>query len=359
MNKRKVYLTLQNGDVFQGYRFGSVGNVTGELVFSTGMVGYVETITDPECLGRIVVQTFPLVGNYGAMRSDMESKKAWASAFIVREVCDKPSNFRMETTLDEFMKEEGVVGIYGVDTRQLTKILREQGAMNARISDKPLTEAEKAELSAYQVEAGVKTIASTEKKVHACDGEKYTVALWNFGAKRTTIEGLVKNGCKVIDMPTASTSEEILALGADGVVITGGAGNPQECTEFVAEIKKIIGKIPVFGIEFGNLLLGMAFDGKTEKLTHDHRGAQPVKCKKTGKVYISSQNHGYALLEEGLKNAEVIYSNVNDGSCEGVEYEGYNAFGVQFAPESCSLTGEENPVYAKFFALMKKEKENA
>ena len=167
--KKKVYLTLQNGDVFQGYRFGAAGEATGELVFSTGMVGYVETLTDPANYGQIVVQTFPLIGNYGVMKSDVESKKAWVSAYVVRECCDTPSNFRCEGTLDAYLKEQGVVGIYGVDTRQLTKILREEGAMNARISDKPLSEEDVKTLFGYAPKDAVKTVAPVDKEEY---GEK-------------------------------------------------------------------------------------------------------------------------------------------------------------------------------------------
>ncbi|MBQ2701697.1 MAG: carbamoyl phosphate synthase small subunit [Clostridia bacterium] len=360
MEKKKVYLTLENGNVFQGYRFGGAGNVSGELVFSTGMVGYVETLTDPESYGKIVVQTFPLVGNYGVARSDMESKKVWASAFIVREVCDAPSNFRMEEDLETFMKEENVVGVYGVDTRQLTKILREEGAMNARISEKPLTDAELVALKNHKTENALSAVAPTEKTVYTAENANCTVALWNFGAKRSLIENLLKKGCNVISMPACSTAEEVLAQNADGVMIAGGAGDPVDGDAYLEEIKKILGKTAVFGVEFGHLLLARAFGAETKKQKHGHRGSnQPVKCVKCGRVYISSQNHGYAVVGESVKTGFVKFVSLNDGSCEGIDYEEYNAFGVQFDPESCSATGEENPLYKKFFAMMRKEKENA
>lgn len=360
MKKKKVYLTLQNGDVFQGYRFGADGNVTGELVFSTGMVGYVETLTDPESYGQMIVQTFPLVGNYGVMRSDMESKKVWASAFIVREKCDAPSNFRMEETLDEYLQKEGVVGVYGVDTRQLTKILREEGAMNARISDKPLTDEEWDDLIEYSVKEGIKTVAPTEKTIYERENATHTITLWNFGAKRSQIENLLERGCRVISMPPSSTAEEILDENGDGVMLVGGAGDPAESGGYVEEIKKLLGKTPVFGVGHGHLLLGMAFGAETVKQKHGHRGSnQPVRCKETGKVYISSQNHGYTLWEESIKQGAISFVSLNDGSCEGMDYDEYKAFGVQFDPESCNVAEEENPLYAKFFALMKKEKENA
>ena len=171
MKKKKVYLTLENGEVFQGYRFGAEGNVTGELVFSTGMVGYVETLTDPSNLGQIVVQTFPLVGNYGVNEKDAESEKAWVSAFVVREYCEIPSNFRLEMSLDEYLKKQGVIGLYGVDTRRLTKILREQGVMNARICDKPAA-SELDEVAAYAIKDAVKTVAPTEYKTYGEENSK-------------------------------------------------------------------------------------------------------------------------------------------------------------------------------------------
>ena len=187
MKTKKVYLTLQNSDVFQGYRFGAEGDITGELVFSTNMVGYMETLTDPSNYGKIVVQTFPLIGNYGVIRSDVESEKCWVSAYIVREICDDPSNFRMQGKLDEYLKEQGVIGIYGIDTRQLTKVLREEGVMSARISSKPLDFEAFEEIPNFCIRDAVKTVAPTQKTEYGEATAKYTVALWNFGAKNSTI----------------------------------------------------------------------------------------------------------------------------------------------------------------------------
>jgi carbamoyl-phosphate synthase small subunit len=355
--KKKVYLTLQNGKAFQGYRFGAEGNALGELVFSTGMVGYVETITDPTNFGQIVVQTFPLIGNYGVMESDVESDKAWLSAYVVREVCDTPSNFRCEGTLDEYLKKKGVVGVYGVDTRELTKVLREEGAMNAYITDKPLSEAQIAELASYEVKGAVKATAPTEKKIYGDENANCTVALWDFGTKNSLIQSFVSRGCKVIGMPATSTAEEILALNADGVVIGDGAGNPKENETAIAEIKKLIGKTPVFGVGLGHLLVALALGADTKKQKYGHRGCnQPVKCNKCGRVHISTQNHNYEVINDTVKNGSVQFVNVNDGSCEGIDYPNLNAFTVQFMPESCSTGNVENPLYKKFFALMKKEK---
>ena len=358
MKKKKVYVTLQNGEVFQGYRFGADGEAVGELVFSTGMVGYVETLTDPANLGQIVVQTFPLIGNYGVNLSDAESDKAWVSAYVVREICDEPSNFRMQKKLDDYLKEQRVIGVYGVDTRQLTKILREKGAMNARISDKPIVD--KAAILAYTIEKAVQTVAPNVKKEHNVACEKYTVAFWNFGGKKSTIENLTAQGCKVIEMPARATAEEILTCGADGVVLSDGAGNPEENVQTIAEIKKVLGKKPLLGIGLGHQLVALALGAKTKKMKYGHRGSnQPVKCVKCGKVYISTQNHGYVVDKDTIQEGELKFINVNDGTCEGIDYDAFNAFTVQFAPESCGIGHVENPLYKKFFAMMEKEKENA
>lgn len=360
MKKKKIYLSLQNGEVFQGYAFGAVGEAIGELVFSTGMVGYIETLTDPSNYGQIVVQTFPLIGNYGIIRSDAESEKAWVSAYVVREICDEPSNFRMEGDLESYLKEQGIIGICGVDTRQLTKILREEGCMSAKISFKPADCEDIDDMCAYSVKNAMEAVAPKSKGFFECADAKYTVALWNFGSKNSTIKNLLAQGCNVISMPATATAEEILALGADGVVLSDGAGDPEENTAVIEEIKKIIGKTPVFGIGLGHLLLAVAFGAETAKQKYGHRGGnQPVKCVKCGKVYISSQNHGYEVISDTIKEGTVSFVNVNDGSCEGIEYDGKKAFSVQFTPESCSIGNPENPLYKKFFTLMKKENENA
>ncbi|MBQ8292033.1 MAG: carbamoyl phosphate synthase small subunit [Clostridia bacterium] len=359
MKKKKVYLTLQNGDVFEGYRFGADGSVIGELVFSTGMVGYVENLTDPSNLGQLVVCTFPLIGNYGVMPVDAESKKAWVSALIVREYCETPSNFRCEETLDAYLKEQGVVGIYGVDTRQLTKILREEGVMNAKISDRSALE-DMDDIIEYQVRDAVKTVAPTEKEVFGEVTAEYTIVLWNFGAKKSTVCDFVKQGCRVISMPSSATAEEILAEKPDGIVIADGPGDPLENTAAIEALKKLLGKKPIFGIGLGHQLVALALGAETAKQKYGHRGGnQPVRCIESGRVYISTQNHGYVVLDDTLKAGKVSFVNVNDGTCEGIEYDELHAFTTQFSPVSCNNGNVVNPLYEKFFALMKKEKENA
>ncbi len=360
MEKKKVYVTLQNGKVFQGYRFGAEGDVSGELLFSTSMVGYVETLTDPCNYGKIVVQTFPLIGNYGMIRKDLESEKAWLSAYIVREICETPSNFRCEGELDAYLKEQGVIGVFGIDTRELTKILREEGTMNARISSKRLTEKEKQALSAYTIPTAVEMIAPKTRQDYGNANAEYSVALWNFGAKNSEIQHLVEQGYSVISMPATATAEEMLSLDTDGIVISDGAGDPKTYEKAIEEIKKVLGKKPVFGVGLGHLLLALAFGCDTEKQKHGHCGAnQPVKCLQAGKVYVSTQNHNYVVVTDSVKNGEVLFVNVNDGSCEGIDYQNSKAFGVQFSPVACSIGNPENPLFKKFYMMMKKEKENA
>ncbi len=360
MKKKKVYLTLQNGKCLQGYSFGAQEDVTGELVFSTGMVGYIETLTDPSNYGKIIVQTFPLIGNYGMIASDAESDCVWASAYVVREICDAPSNFRTEGDLESYLKEQGVVGIYGVDTRELTKILREEGAMNARISSKPLTEEELATMGCFQMENAVEIVAGETRGYFAAENAKRTVALWNFGTRNSTVANLNARGCNVLLVPPTTTAEELLALDVDGVVLSDGPSDPADNPEIIEELKKVLGKKPVFGIGLGHQLLALALGAKTAKHRYGHRGSnQPVRCVADGKVYISTQNHGYEVLSGSVKQGKIIFVNVNDGSCEGIEYPDYNALSVQFVPEACDIGNEKNPVYEQFFAMMQKEKENA
>lgn len=358
--KKKVYLTLQNGKVFQGYAFGADGDTTGELVFSTGMVGYIETLTDPANFGQIVVQTFPLIGNYGMITSDVESEKAWVSAYVVREICDQPSNFRTEGDLDAYLKEQGVVGICGVDTRQLTKILREEGAMNARITAKPLSEEEMKELANDRIQNAVKTVAPTKKMVYGDENAKYTIAFWNFGSRASAIRHFVEKDCKVVSFPATATAQDILSISPDGIVIGDGPGDPAENVEILEEIKKVLGKKPVYGMGLGHQLVALALGAKTQKQKYGHRGSnQPVKCTECGKVYISAQNHGFEVVTDSIKCGRVKFVNVNDNSCEGIDYDDLNAFTTQFIPECCGIGYVENPLYNKFFAMMDKEKENA
>ena len=263
MKEEKVYLTLQNGQVFEGKRFGAKGDVVGELVFTTGMTGYIETLTDPSYYGQIVIQTFPLIGNYGMILSDRESKKPYLSAYIVREYCEQPSNFRCEGTLDDFLKRSGIPGIYGVDTRELTKTVREAGVMNAVISSKPLTDF--TAVNEYAIRGAVMHCTCRDRIDYAAEDAKRTVVLWDFGAKENIVRELVRRGCNVIRVPAWYTAEQILELHPSGVMLTNGPGDPAENTDIIANIRKLAGKLPVFGICLGHQLFALAMGGKTKK----------------------------------------------------------------------------------------------
>lgn len=353
-----VYLTLQNGTRFTGKRFGAGGDVLGELVFTTGMTGYIETLTDPSYYGQIVIQTFPLIGNYGVIPSDCESKKPWVSAYIVREKCDMPSNFRCELTLDEYLKKSGIIGVYGIDTRELTKIVREAGVMNAVISSKPVKDFEK--LESFSVKNAVKSVSCTQVEYFGSpDGLK--VAVWDFGAKDNITRELVKRGCYCIKVPASYTAEQILALEPQGLMLTNGPGDPSENFEIIKNLKKLAGKLPIFGICLGHQLFALAMGGKTVKMKYGHRGSnQPVKNVKNGRVYISSQNHGYEVLSSSLVGrGELSYINANDQTCEGFNYPALNAFTVQFHPEACGGPRDCAFLFDKFIKNVREGKYNA
>ena len=359
MKEEKVYLTLQNGRVFEGKRFGARGDVIGELVFTTGMTGYIETLTDPSYYGQIVIQTFPLIGNYGMILADRESKKPYLSAYVVREYCEHPSNFRCEGKLDDYLRENGVVGIYGVDTRELTKTVREAGVMNAVISSKPVTDL--SQVRAYAITDAVMRCTCKEVRVYGGEDAARKIVLWDFGAKENIVRELVRRDNRVIRVPAWYTAEQILELHPDGVMLTNGPGDPAENVSIIENIRKLAGKLPIFGICLGHQLFALAMGGKTRKMKYGHRGAnQPVKEFKTGTVYISSQNHGYEVLADSIKGVGLLsFVNANDNTCEGVEYPDYNAFTVQFHPEACAGPLDARDLFDKFMAMMDGGKTNA
>ncbi len=356
----KAYLILENGTVFEGASIGAQGESIGEVVFTTAMVGYMETITDPSYYGQIVTQTFPLIGNYGAMKIDSESGKPELSGYIVRELCTDGSNFRKEEELDEFLKRNNVVGISGVDTRALTRIIRESGVMNGMISSSKSKLDEKLEkLKKYKVEKAVENTSS--KDVHVMnENGAHRVVLWDFGAKANIERELIKRDCTVIRVPYSATAEEILSYKPDGIMLSNGGGNPADNVGIVAELRKLSEKkIPTFGICLGHQLLALSMGGKTVKLKYGHRGAnQPVKDLATGKVFITSQNHGYAVDEKSLKSAdaEIRFTNANDFTCEGVDYKSIPAFSVQFHPEACGGPEDTEFLFDRFIGLMEDNK---
>lgn len=349
---KKGYLILANGMVFEGERFGAEADAIGELVFTTGMVGYLETLTDPSYAGQIIMQTFPLIGNYGVIEADFEGACA-AMGYVVHEACDFPSNFRSQYALDKFLKDRGIPGLSGVETRDVTRILRDAGTMNAMIAGS--VPKDLSAIRAYRVENSVASVSTRDAGFLPARGaEKYRVALIDYGAKRNIARELTKRGCAVTIYPFDVKAEDILAANPDGIMLTNGPGDPADNVEVIGELRKMAGRKPVFGICLGHQLLALALGARTGKLPFGHRGAnQPVKDLITGRTYITSQNHGYAVLPETLEGVGVLrYINANDGTCEGVDYPDKNAFTVQFHPEACAGPEDTEFLFDRFISLM-------
>ena len=357
---RKAYLILENGTVFEGKSFGAEKETMGELVLTTAMTGYLETLTDPSYFGQVVIQTFPLIGNYGVIPSDFESKVPSLRGYIVREWCQAPSNFRCEGDLDTFLKESDIPGIYGLDTRALTRIVREYGVLNCKIAySGEVTEEELAEIKAYKIEQAVESTTISEKEEFKAENGELNVVLMDFGAKHNIGRELVKRGCNVTVVPAHTTAEQIKAMNPDGIMLSNGPGAPSDNTAINAELKKLCEyKIPTFGICLGHQLLALSQGAKTEKLKYGHRGAnQPAKEVETGRVYITSQNHGYAVVSDSMpENAVESFVNGNDDTCEGVKYTNMPAFSVQFHPEACGGPHDTAFLFDRFIDLMKNNK---
>ena len=347
----KAYLVLENGMVFEGYAMGAEGATIGELVFNTGVCGYTDTLTNASNAGQIVMQTFPLIGNYGLISSDFQGECA-LKGFVVREWCAIPSNFRAEKDLDTFLKENGVVGIYGVDTRQITKVLREEGSMNAMICKKvpenltPVKE--------YKIEGAVAAVSCTEPAVYQPKGKTVSrVVMVDYGTRKSFIDELTSRGCQVTVVPQDTTAEVILQMNPNGVLLSNGPADPKENEFCIAQIRKLLGKLPIFGIGLGHQLLALAAGGETLKMSRGHRGAnQPVKSLREGRTYITVQNHGYVVDEKSLSDAVVTFVNANDGTCEGLEYPAKRAMSVQFYPESFSGPRHSGFLFDQFIQLM-------
>ena len=299
---KKAYLVLEDGTVFEGYSFGAQKDTVGELVFTTGMCGYIETLTDESYFGQIVLQTFPMIGNYGIIPEDFEGECS-VKGYVVREKCDNPSNFRCKGTLDGFLKEKGIPAIYGVDTRAITKIIREQGVLNAAICSK--IPSDLTALKDYKIIGAVESVTAKTAAVYPAENEKHKVTLIDYGAKRNIIRELNIRGCSVTAVPADTTAEEILKTNPHGIMLSNGPGDPAENLFQIEVIKKLVGKRPVFGICLGHQLLALAMGAKTEKLKYGHRGVnQPVKEVGGTRTYITSQNHGYAVVPDSVKGVK-------------------------------------------------------
>ncbi len=361
---KKAYLMLADGQVFEGRSFGAEGTVIGEVVFTTGLTGYQETLTDPSYYGQIVTQTFPLIGNYGVNSQDNESAKSYVTGYIVREWCNAPSNFRCEGNINDFLKDHNIVGINNIDTRRLTRTIREVGVMNGVITTEDVY-AKKEELlekiRAFSVRDAVKSVTNTETLIYEPEEKKYRVVLFDFGYKRNIRQELIKRGCEVVVVPADTTAEQVKELAPDGIMLSNGPGDPAENVEIIENIKDIekLG-IPIFGICLGHQLMALANGGRTEKLKYGHRGAnQPVIDLESGLTYVTSQNHGYAVIGDSIDSSvgHVSHINANDKTCEGIRYTSVNAFTVQFHPEAHGGPLDTSYLFDEFVKNMEKERD--
>lgn len=397
----KAFLILEDGTIFEGTHIGVQKEIISEIVFNTSMAGYLEVLTDPSYAGQAVCMTYPLIGNYGICKEDMESRRAWPDGLIVRELSRVSSNFRCDMTIQQFLEEQGVPGIAGIDTRALTRILREKGTMNGMITTdetyqleeilpklKDYTTGKVVERVTCQAEytlAGAKELSDNgpvsgssrfvredyekgirEKKpgmVRELNGRGLKVALLDLGAKDNIARSLAARGCEVTIYPAGTKAQEIIGTNPDGIMLSNGPGDPKECTEVIGEIRKLYETdIPIFAICLGHQLMALATGADTFKMKYGHRGGNhPVKDLETGRVYISSQNHGYVVDTDRLDPQVAIpaFINVNDGTNEGLSYTNKNIFTVQFHPEACPGPQDSGELFDRFIAMMRKTEGNA
>lgn len=343
----KAKLILENGMVFEGKAFGYLKDSVGEVVFTTGMTGYQEVLTDPSYYGQIVTMTYPLIGNYGINLEDMESRSAQVRGFVVREKCDLPNNFRCELELETFLKQNKIVGIEGIDTRALTKVLRNKGTMKGVITVNELDEQEiNSKIKSFTNKDAVMNVTTQEKYV--IDGPGKHVAVMDFGVKTNILRCFNKRGCKLTVFPASATAEEVLSVNPDLVFLSNGPGDPQDLPEAIENIKILVDKKPVVGICLGHQLLALALGGTTKKLKFGHRGCNhPVKDLETGKVTITSQNHGY-VVETLPDNMQVTHTNINDTTIEGMKHKELPIFSVQFHPEASAGPKDSEYIFDKF-----------
>ena len=357
----KATLILANGSVFSGTSIGSTSDRVCEMVFNTSMTGYQEILTDPSYAGQGVVMSYPLIGNYGVNSQDNESRRPWVEAFVVRHLSPRGSNFRCEQDLGTYLKEHDITGIEDVDTRALTKILRSQGSMNGMITCAEHFNVAQVldKLRSYRVEGTVDRVTRQEPEEFAAYGqEKHRVAMMDYGVKQNMIECLRRRGCHVTALPAHTTAQQVLSGGYDGVMLSNGPGDPAENTQIIAELKKLYDSdIPLFGVCLGHQLLALATGAKTGRLAYGHRGGNhPVRDLEKGRVFITSQNHGYMVLSETVDPAvaQVSHVNVNDGTCEGLRYKRPNCFTTQFHPEANAGPRDTEYLFNRFVESMDK-----
>jgi len=356
----KKRLILEDGTVFIGEGFGAEKSTIGEVVFNTGMTGYQEILSDPSYCGQIVTLTYPLVGNYGINRDDFESITPAIQGFIVKEICDYPSNWRNELSLDEYFKQKNIPGLAGIDTRKLTRIIRQHGTLKGAFCNMEedvetvLEKLRSTRLSTDQVSR-----VST-KKPYPSPGRGHRVVLVDFGMKHGILRELNQRDCDVIVVPYNTTAEEILSLSPDGIMLSNGPGDPKDVPEAIAMIQGLIGKVPLFGICLGHQLFALAMGANTEKMKFGHRGSNhPVKDLLTGKVSLTAQNHGYTVEEASVANTdlEVTHIALNDGTIEGLQHKNFPAFTVQYHPEASPGPEDANYLFDRFISMILSHKQ--
>ncbi|WP_305046171.1 glutamine-hydrolyzing carbamoyl-phosphate synthase small subunit [Geoalkalibacter sp.] len=371
----KAILALADGRVFHGRAFGASGEVTGEVVFNTSMTGYQEILTDPSYCGEIVAMTYPQIGNYGINLEDVESSRPFLSGFIVKEACEFPSNWRSRMSLDAYLKENGVVGIQGIDTRALVRHIRDKGAQTGIISSVDLDAASlvaKARKAPSIVGRDLVREVTCDQPYHWSEGPwrlgegylgtdgapRYKVVAYDFGIKRNILRNLVASGCDVTVVPADTPAEEVLAMNPDGVFLSNGPGDPEPIVYAQENIRKLLGQKPVFGICLGHQLLSLALGGKTYKLKFGHRGGnQPVQRGDDRRVEITAQNHGFAVDAASIQNDAIqTHTNLNDNTVEGLEHKLLPAFSVQYHPEASPGPHDAAYLFEKFTKMMDKAK---
>jgi carbamoyl-phosphate synthase small subunit len=355
MMAMKARLILEDGSIFEGKAFGATGESFGEVVFNTGMTGYQEVLTDPSYCGQIVTMTYPLIGNYGVNVDDIESTHPQVRGFIVREAAKCPSNWRNMGTIHAYLERYGILGIEGIDTRALTKRIREHGTMRGLITTSDASGEELiARVRAWEPRRDqVKQV--TTPAIYRCPGEGKRVVLMDFGTKSGTVRSLLKRGCDVTIVPAYTTAEEVLSWQPHGVMLSNGPGDPADVPEIIETVRELIGKVPIFGICLGHQLISLACGAKTEKLPFGHRGANhPVKDLTSGRIYLTSQNHGYYVTKESLEGTDLLLTHINqnDGTVEGVRHKKYPVFSVQYHPEARPGPDDSDYLFDQFLDMM-------
>lgn len=354
----KGYLVLEDGSIWEGVAFGAVGESYGEVVFNTGMTGYQEILTDPSYCGQILTMTYPLIGNYGINKEDFESRRSYMRGFIVKEYCASPSNWRAEESLDAYLHANRIIGLAGIDTRALTRKLRNNGAMKGLITTIPQDEASlKAKLAKCPPIFGPDLVkAVTCPEPYQIPGKGSKVVVMDFGAKTNILRSLSSFGFDLTVVPSETSAEEIMKLNPDGLMLSNGPGDPTDVPEAIKTVQTLMGKVPIFGICLGHQIIGLSLGGETYKLKFGHRGSNhPVQDLRTGRVYITSQNHGFTLDPKSVAHLpiDITHKNLNDDTVEGLKHRELPVFSVQYHPEAAPGPEDNFYLFQEFDEMIK------